>query len=199
MEQGKKRGWLRAPSPAMIVALVALVFAMCGTGYAATKLVSGDSLIKKNSLSGNRLRTTTLPGARVRCNTTQSIPTSVSTALTFNTVDANVGGVFKNTQPTRLTAPVAGTYLITASIAWSNNLNGSRTLTLEVNGSTDIAAVDDGPSSADDAPQQSVATTYHLKKGDYVRAVVWQSSGTDQDSWNFNKEAPLFTMNWIAP
>ena len=44
MEQGKKWGRLRAPSPAMIVALVALVVAMCGTAVAAT-LVSGDSII----------------------------------------------------------------------------------------------------------------------------------------------------------
>jgi hypothetical protein len=40
----------------MIVALVALFFAMSGTAVAASHLVNGDSLIKQHSLSGNRLR-----------------------------------------------------------------------------------------------------------------------------------------------
>jgi hypothetical protein len=46
MEHGSKRRWLRAPSPSMVVALVALVFAMSGTAVAATKLINGDKLIK---------------------------------------------------------------------------------------------------------------------------------------------------------
>jgi hypothetical protein len=40
----------------MVVAIVALVVAMSGTAVAASKLVKGDSLVKKNSLSGNRLK-----------------------------------------------------------------------------------------------------------------------------------------------
>jgi len=204
--EGKKRGWLRAPSPAMIVALVALVFAMCGTGYAAAKLVSGDSLIKKYSLSGNRLRAKTVstsrvgafPGARVYASSTQTIPSSVLTALTFDKVDVNVGVAFKDTQPTRLTAPVAGTYVITASVSWANDPNGNRELVLEVNGTTDIAIASGGPTATNTAPQQTVATTYHLAKGSYVRAMVWQTSGSPLDSWNDDHDAPVLTMNWIG-
>jgi hypothetical protein len=44
------------PSPAMVVALVALVVAMSGTAVAGSRLLEGDALIKRNSLSGNRLR-----------------------------------------------------------------------------------------------------------------------------------------------
>ncbi|MGH2881274.1 MAG: hypothetical protein ACRDPA_00990 [Solirubrobacteraceae bacterium] len=40
----------------MLVAIAALVVAMSGTAVAASKLVSGDNLVKKNSLSGNRLK-----------------------------------------------------------------------------------------------------------------------------------------------
>jgi len=43
---------LRAPSPAMIVALIALVLAAGGSAIAATALVSGDKIIKRGSLSG---------------------------------------------------------------------------------------------------------------------------------------------------
>jgi len=45
----------RRPSASMVVALVALVVAASGTAVAATSLVKGNSLIRKNSLWGNRL------------------------------------------------------------------------------------------------------------------------------------------------
>ena len=53
------------PSPAMIVAVIALVVAASGTAVAASSLVSGDNLIKQRSLSGNRLRNHTLTGRQI--------------------------------------------------------------------------------------------------------------------------------------
>ena len=44
----------RRPSAAMVVSLIALVLAASGTAIAATKLVNGDKLIKKGTLSGSR-------------------------------------------------------------------------------------------------------------------------------------------------
>ena len=45
MEQAGKHRRLHAPSPSMIVAIIALVFAMRGTAVAASHLVNGDSMI----------------------------------------------------------------------------------------------------------------------------------------------------------
>ncbi len=53
------------PSGSMVVAIIALVVAASGTAVAATKLVSGDKLIKKGTLSGNRLRKHTLTGTQI--------------------------------------------------------------------------------------------------------------------------------------
>ena len=50
----------------MVVAVIALVVAASGTAVAASNEVSGDSLIKKNSLSGNRLRDHTLTGLQIK-------------------------------------------------------------------------------------------------------------------------------------
>jgi hypothetical protein len=50
----------------MLVALVALVFAMSGTAVAANALVNGDKLIAKHSLSGNRLRDHTVTGQQIK-------------------------------------------------------------------------------------------------------------------------------------
>ncbi len=111
-----------------------LVFAMTGTGFAAIRLVKGDSLIKKNSLSGNRLKSKTvatakianLPGARVYNTGTQDVDSSTLTPLESNAVEYNNGGVFNLARPTALKAPVSGTYLVTASVLWSNNGSGVR-------------------------------------------------------------------------
>jgi hypothetical protein len=240
MEQGrKKRRWLHIPSPAMIVACVALFVALGGTSYAAIVLPAnsvGTKQIKKSAVTSAKVKTATLtgakmkdatltgvkvkdgsllgadlaagvidttkigalPGARVRSTATQSIPNSTVTALSFNTVDANSGGVFAASQPTRLTAPVAGTYLITACVAWANDAVGSRQLWVQLNGSTSLVGVFERP-AADNTLQQNVATTYHLNAGDYVSAAVWQNSGSPLDSWNAPNDAPVLTMNWIAP
>lgn len=198
MEEEKKRLRLRAPSPAMIVAIVALVFAMTGTGIAAT-LVSGDGLIKKNSLSGNRLKAKSFPGARVYSTVTQDIASGAPIPLEFNAVNYNNGGVFRLTRPTALTAPRAGKYLVTASISWSNNATGVRALVIQANGTTAIASVNTGPTATNTAPEQSVATVYRLKKGGYVRALAWQTSGVTMSSWNNGRAAPTLSLDWIAP
>ena len=56
----------RRPSAAMVVAIVALVVAASGTAVAASRMVNGDSLIKRNSLSGNRLRNHSITGKEIR-------------------------------------------------------------------------------------------------------------------------------------
>ncbi len=57
--------WTHRPSAAMVVALVALVVAMTGTAVAAG-LVNGDTLIAKNTLSGNRLRNHTVTSLQIK-------------------------------------------------------------------------------------------------------------------------------------
>lgn len=74
----------RRPSPSIVVAFAALVIAMSGTALATTKLVSGDGLIKQDSLSGNRLRYHTLGGAQINSSALGTVPnaTNASHALT---------------------------------------------------------------------------------------------------------------------
>jgi hypothetical protein len=60
----------------MVVAIIALVVAASGTAVAASNLVSGDNLIKKHSLSGNRLRSQTLTGAQINLNKLGTVPSA---------------------------------------------------------------------------------------------------------------------------
>jgi hypothetical protein len=66
---------LRKPSPSMVVSIIALVIASAGTAIAASN-VSGDKLIKKNSLSGNRLRKHTVTGTQINVGKLGKVPTA---------------------------------------------------------------------------------------------------------------------------
>jgi hypothetical protein len=69
-----KRLFARRPSGAMAVAMTALVIALGGTAMAAGTLVNGDGLIKKGSLSGNRLRGHTLTGRQINLGSLGTVP-----------------------------------------------------------------------------------------------------------------------------
>ena len=66
----------RRPSGALVVAILALVVAASGTAVAASRLVSGDSLIKKHSLSGDRLRNETITGKEIRLSSLGEVPSA---------------------------------------------------------------------------------------------------------------------------
>ncbi len=59
----------------MVVAVIALIVALSGTALAAS-LVSGDSLIKKNSLSGNRLRNHSVSGTQISMGKLGKVPSA---------------------------------------------------------------------------------------------------------------------------
>jgi hypothetical protein len=249
MEQGGKRRWLHTPSPAMIVAIVALVFAMSGTAVAASQLVNGDKLIKKHTLSGDRLRNHTvtgtqvnlsklgkvptaaqadhaatadaattiadgaigtakvgaIPGARVR-NTVgagTSAPDSTLVTLSFDTEDFDVGNLHSSTtNASRLTAPVAGKYLVMASARWSANTVGRRLLILERNGNFSDQPARDSVSpnmSGAQGPEQTLETVLQLAAGDYVTVIAYQDSGSTLTVQNNGNTGPTFSMDWLAP
>jgi len=70
----------RRPSAAMVVAIAALVVAASGTAVAASHLVTGDSLIKRDSLSGNRLRNATVTGKQIRLSSLGPVPSAKAAA-----------------------------------------------------------------------------------------------------------------------
>src|SRR5579862_7723121 len=96
----------RKPSASMIVSVAALVIAASGTAVAAAgKLASGDALIRKHSLSGNRLRNHTITGKQINLRKLGKVPsaknadnannatTAVTAATATNAGNANsLGG-----------------------------------------------------------------------------------------------------------
>jgi len=74
----------RRPSPALIVAILALFVALGGTVYAASSI--NGKLVKKNSLPGNRIKKNTVTGTQVKESTLGQVPSAASaeTAKTAN-------------------------------------------------------------------------------------------------------------------
>ena len=68
MERGSKRKRLRAPSPAMVVACIALAVTLSGVSYAATTLAKnsvGTAQIKANAVNGSKIANGSVSGADV--------------------------------------------------------------------------------------------------------------------------------------
>jgi hypothetical protein len=70
----------RRPSAGVVLGIVALVVATSGSAFAAGQLVSGDTLIKKDSLSGNRLRSGSVTGKQIKLSSLGEVPSAKTAA-----------------------------------------------------------------------------------------------------------------------
>lgn len=70
----------RRPSAGVVIGVIALVIAASGTAFAAGTLVNGDSLIKKRSLSGDRLRDATITGKQIKLSSLGQVPSAKTAA-----------------------------------------------------------------------------------------------------------------------
>jgi hypothetical protein len=110
----------RRPSAALLVAIIALVVATSGTAVAASSLVSGDTLIKKNSLSGNRLRNHSVPGSKIQLSTLGTVPNASRAAFATTAASATSA-----TSATTATTAANATNATTATNASNATTAGS--------------------------------------------------------------------------
>jgi hypothetical protein len=80
----------RRPSPAMVVALIALVVALAGTAYAAQTINGGS--IKKQTIGGGKLKQKTLTGFQINTNKLGVVPAAKRAAHTYWAVVNNPTG-----------------------------------------------------------------------------------------------------------
>jgi hypothetical protein len=71
----------RRPSPAMIVAVIALVVALAGTAYAAQTINGGA--IKKQTIGGGKLKEKTLTGFQINTNKLGVVPSAKRATNTY--------------------------------------------------------------------------------------------------------------------
>lgn len=119
----------------------------------------------------------TVPAVRAYHNAAQSIVANALVYVAFNSERYDTAGMHDPvTNNSRLTATVAGLYLITAHFRWGS-VGGTFTCNtianLKVNRTTDIAE-DRVQLPVAFAVSQSMETVYQLAAGDYVEVVVAQ-------------------------
>jgi hypothetical protein len=109
--------------PSTILAMLALVIAASGTAVAATKLVNGDKLIKKGTLSGNRLRKHTLTGTQINVSKLGKVPSAkkadTATSATTATTATNATNA---TNAAELGGQPASSYLSASSRIGTNGI-----------------------------------------------------------------------------
>ncbi len=80
----------KRPSPAMVVAVIALIAALAGTAYAAQSINGGA--IKKQTIGGGKLKKKTLTGFQINTNKLGVVPSAQRAAHTYWAVVNNPGG-----------------------------------------------------------------------------------------------------------
>lgn len=134
-------------------------------------------------------------GASVRRTSVQSITDSTATAISFDVEDFDSGNLYITvTQPTRLTAPSQGLYMITGSVAFAGSGAGVRQIYIKKNGSTRIATGGAAGVAGTFSNNGSVATVAFMNAGDYAELVVVQTSGGNLDVLSSENYSPVFTM-----
>jgi hypothetical protein len=147
----------------------------------------------------------TEPGVRVFRSTPQSI--SATSPISFDTerFDGPGPAMWTNVGPPgieqRLTARVAGRYLISANVLWDEAAGAGtfRELSIRLNGATSIASVLQPPVTGGVTTGQSVTTIFELAVGDYVEAIVDQNSGLPINILPLADISPEFMMSRIGP
>src|SRR5689334_4504621 len=81
---------IRRPSPAMIVALIALVTALAGTAYAAQTINGGS--IKKQTIGGGKIKPDTLTGFQINNNKLGVVPSAERATHTYWATVTNPNG-----------------------------------------------------------------------------------------------------------
>ena len=120
--------------------------------------------------------------ARAYKDTTQSIPDTTLTALTWGAEDFDTDAYHSTiTNTSRFTAAVAGKYAVNATVQWDSNTSGARELYVVVNGATgNKIAGSVLPAAA--GLVQNVVATLDLAANDYVEFYVRQTSGGARDA-----------------
>lgn len=115
--------------PSMVLAILALVIAASGTAVAASKLANGDKLIKKGTLSGNRLRKHTVTGTQINLKKLGTVPNATNakhatsaTSATSAATATSATNAANASNAAELNGQPASSYLTTSNRIGTNGI-----------------------------------------------------------------------------
>jgi hypothetical protein len=138
------------------------------------------------------------PACRAFNSANISTTTAVTKTLTFDSERRDNASMHDTSvNPSRITAPIAGMYLVTGHIQWTDNAAGRRLIAIKLNGGT-YYAIDDHLSSSV-SQHNSISTVLFLNAGDYVELDVAQSSGGNLNVETVAAYSPEFAAAYLGP
>ena len=162
--------------------------------------ITNETSILPNSVTlATALESTAIAATIELALSNQSIPNATATAIEFDTVVTDPTGLWNSATPTRLTAPVAGQYLVTATAFWATAATGEALLRIQKNGvsPSGFYGVSSIPMLAGFDAGNSVAVIVPMAAGDYVEASAFQNSGGAVSVNGSTNGAPLTTMSMM--
>lgn len=106
----------------------------------------------------------------------QSIPNNTDTILTFQEVEFDSHLMYSYTQPTRLTARVAGFYSIGADVVWAASAT-NKEIFFRANGITELNRQTGSSSSGSLVTPQNISYVWFFQPGEFVEVGAFQTSG----------------------
>lgn len=139
------------------------------------------------------------PAAWVGRSTDVSIPDGIFTTLSWEVERYDAQNCFDPAQPTRLTAPVAGVYVVTVEVWYANNNSpGIRDIRLRHN--TDYVALDRRENIASMGHTPAIArAVVPAQANDYFQVVAYQNSGAAATISALGLFGPSFAIAWLGP
>ena len=117
-------------------------------------------------------------GCRLTHSVNQNVGTSVDTALTFDTEKYD-SGMHSAGNPTRITFPVGGKYIVIANCTWAATGGGNvRSLFIRFKGTTMLGNIKQAPTPGGLASSQCLTIIDLFNAEDYVEMVVNQDGVT---------------------
>lgn len=142
-----------------------------------------------------------LPGGRAYRSSALALATGAQVEVTLTDIDYARGGVWDGAHPTRLTAPVAGVYQITAGALFAASATGARALWIAPAGDAahPYAGAQQQAVAAAGAPTAlSAAVVVHLDAGASVALVVQQTSGAALSLLGVGEQTGM-TLQLLSP
>lgn len=124
------------------------------------------------------LRGLNLASARVYRTSDLSIASSAAnTMIPWQAASWNIGTLWAVGNPTRLTAPIAGRYLLVLNEKWATSPTGRRGAGYQINGTSSAYELQAQPPTASKNPTLNACDIVDLAAGDYVEIYGYQTSG----------------------
>jgi hypothetical protein len=145
------------------------------------------------------------PRAVLTRSTNQAVASGAFTAVVWDNAFLNTGGVAGGTlwsaatNPTRITVPLAGVYLVTASVVIDAAAGGTlRLAQLDANAGFVFANASSAPSGAANWVRLCVSGLVSLAVASYVEFEIYQDSGGALNVRNGNPQ-PYIALEWFSP